>query len=273
MNQVIRWTFALIAGVATFLVAGFVARFALQHLLMFLADGDAEFKKSLLSSPIIWIGAAIVAMVLVPSAIQKAMGLINKYGVPGVVPAVDAVVGEGKSVLVVLRANGVDDKGNPARLELFTTRIKATSLAEFVHGPAGSKLVALNDEGLFVVLYKARSSPYADESDREDTYSIALRSQQEIFYRFETLWGETGRFVEKPESKVATCRYSLEFVGCDRTEANASLLFQGDKPTMREIFLAPARVQKHDEKPESEAGRENPPPASDAQSQAQPPNY
>lgn len=270
MNQVIRWTLALLAGVATFLVAGFVARFALQYLLMFLADGDAELKKSLLSSPIIWIGSAIVAMVLVPSAIQRAMGLINKHGVPGVVPAVDAVVGEGKSVMIVLRANGVDDKGHQARLELFTARIKATSLAEFVQGPAGSKLVAVNDDGLFVVLFKARSSPYADERESDETYSIALRSQHEIFYRFETIWGETGRFVEKPESKVATCRYALEFVGCDRTEANASLLFQGDKPTMREIFLDPARESKRAENQETGAGSSpDNPPASDAQA----PNY
>ncbi len=248
MNQVIRWTLALLAGAVTFLVAGFAARFALQHLLMFLADGDAEFKKALLSSPIILIGSAMVAMVLVPSAMQYTMKLVNKYGVPGVVPGINAVVGEGKAVMLVLRANGVDEKGNPARLELFSNRIKATALAEFMSGPAGSKLVAHNDQGLFIVLYKVRSSPYGDENERDETYSVVLRSQEEIFYRFDTRWGETGRFVEKPESKVASCRYALEFVGCDKTEADASLLFQGDKSTMREIFLTPVPAPQPDEK-------------------------
>lgn len=238
MNQVIKWALAAIAGVATFLVAGFAARFALQQLLLFMSSGESiEFQKSLASSSFVWIGSAVIALVMVPSAMQFAIKLINKHGVPGVLPAVETVIGEGKAILVVVRANGTDDKGNPARLELFTTKIKASSLAEFIHGPAGSKLTAHNGEGLYIVLFKARTSPYDDERQSDETYSIALRSEEEIFYRFETRWGEIARFVEKPESRVASCRYGLEFVGCERTEADASLLFQGEKSTMRDIFL------------------------------------
>jgi hypothetical protein len=158
--------------------------------------------------------------------------LVNRFGVPGLVPSASDEFERG-TVKLTLTANLAVEGAAAERVTLFERSIGAATLFDFLGGEPATALSLRGAGGTELVL--ARGRPGVDSADPDRVpMLITLRENGRPRYCFETVM--PGKFVRPEAQYVAICRFTLRYVGCE-DELDASLAFKGPFSVMRTVFF------------------------------------
>ena len=174
------------------------------------------------------LGGAIAALVA-GIGVER---LINRYGVPGILPPPGVDFEQG-AINLTLTAWMPEEDSAGKRVTLFSADAPASQLAALFRGAPGVALTLVQEEGTVLVLQRAAPSPYGNKGNGFGLIAT-LRRNQRIIYSFEA--SKPGKYWRPEAEYVAFCRFHLSYVGCEE-ESGAYLLFEGPLYVMKKIFL------------------------------------
>lgn len=158
--------------------------------------------------------------------------LVNRFGVPGLVPSPSEEFERG-TVKLTLTANLAAEGAAAEQVTLFERSIGAAKLFEFLGGEPDTALQLRGAGGTELRLARGRLG--ADGADLDEVpILITLKKHGRPQYCFETVM--PGKFFRPEAQYVAFCRFTLRYVGCE-DELDASLTFKGPFTLMRTVFL------------------------------------
>lgn len=259
-SRSIQVALATVAGAVAFYIGYRVTAPVILYLLKLLA-GDpqlyVEMARDFGNSLFTLVLGLFVGFLAGRFAFNRVLRLFEAYGVPGLVTPVQPDIAD-LNLAIHLHANGLNDVGDLARLELFSRTIKAGRLMQFMHGESDEELVIKGDNGLYLVLGKRCPSPYDELGSADDTITVRLRTRRNVLHSFESLYGVSPTFTIRESQPMAYYRLSLDYLGSD-TEVLPMLNISGPKQAMAEIFLREPSRQEEEKEPETEQSGERRP--------------
>ncbi|HEY9868687.1 MAG TPA: hypothetical protein V6D08_05940 [Candidatus Obscuribacterales bacterium] len=158
--------------------------------------------------------------------------LVNRFGVPGLVPSASDEFERG-TVKLALTASLAAEGAKTEHVTLFERSVGAAALLEFLGAEPGTALRLPGASGTELRLTRGRPGPDTADPDKVPIL-VTLKEHGRPQYCFETVM--PGKFVRPEAQYVAFCRFTLRYVGCE-DELDASLTFKGPFTVMRTVFF------------------------------------
>lgn len=238
MTKGIRIALATVAGAVVFAL-GYMITAPIMLWFLELLAGDPEIYKEVVrdfqGSPLLLIFSLMIGSFCAMFGGRKAYELLGRHGLPGLIPLIETQLEE-VPLNLRIHANGKNELGDPARLEIFKMTVQAGHLLHFMHGGHIAKLLLRNQDGLYLELGKRGPSPYDESGQPEDTMVVRVRSKRKVIHSFETVYGATPTFTVQEGKPIAFYRIELDYLGSE-TDVRATLHVFGPRKVMEAIFL------------------------------------